>query len=450
MTGGHAAHGTGCRGTASGHPIRGAAWMAFVLAALLGACNYGEPTAGGSSEVDNPVVIAMVDAQGRPVAVSGSLGLYLADQSPALNPSPRIEIRLEQADSIVLLPKLLASAQPADGAQTYNLYLQQDDDSAGAFLRDLVYDPGSRRFTHGGSLPVSRLDLTVAPLERVECVLEGTADSSGVNRLIIPGSPFQTVLVDSMFVFDRIPAGIYPLHMITPAGSELPLPEPVNTQAPGKYWFNPDTTPVERPAPPVLPDISVDAGPDRTLTIGMEASLAAGINGVKHDDKRLSVLWRQLPPTHSSGYALIENPTRLNTRVVFPRTGAYTFVVTAVLGVKQTSDTVTIGVQAAPEVPVFIEPGAGDTLYANFWSRIVWMGTRHGYEFLNIELSRDSGATWTGLPGMAPTTSWFGFNERYWIAAAPSSGKADTNCFLRLTQGGTMLVQSPRFTILAP
>jgi len=418
--------------------------MAALLASGIGGCMYGEPTAGGSSEVDNPVVLTLVDGEGNRIHVSGSLGLYLTNQSPALNPSPRIEIRLEQTDSVVLLPKMLAATQLADSAHAFNLFLRSDD-SSGSFLQNLTYHPQTRRFSYGGMETTSALNLTVSPLTRSESVLHG-ADTSGISRVIIPGSPFKTVLVDSVFVFDAIPPGIYPVHMLTPAGAELPLTEPVNTSSPQNHHFNPDATPVERPHQPHPPDFSINAGPDRTLIIGTGTMLTSEILGVRQDDKRLSVLWRQLPAAHPSGYAFIETPTRLNSRVFFPRTGAYTFIVTAMLGTQQKSDTITIGVQPSPENPVFIEPGVGDTIRWHHWSRIVWMGTRH--ESLSIELSRDSGATWYALPGLTATASWPGFNDRFWYPVpAPSATQIDTNSFLRLTRNGEVLTQSPRFSI---
>lgn len=423
--------------------------LTALLAGIV-ACNFGEQTAGGSSEVDNPVVLALIDSSGARLTVSGSLGLYLADQSPALDPSPRLEIRLENVDTIVLNAKLLATAGLGDSARLFNLYLKGDD-STGSFVQNLLWNPSRQVFTRGDSISLKKLNVTIAPLIRSESVLQGSPDtSSEVNRIIIPGSPFQAVVVDSVFVFEAIPPGVFPVHVLTPGGTELPLPEPVDTEDPKYHRVNRDTIPVTRPAPPPpVPDFTVNGGVDRTVYSGTETTLSAEIVGARHDDKRLAVLWKQLPPANSaSGYALIERPTKQTTKVFFPRTGAYTFVVTAVLGNQQVTDTVTIGVQSSPQNPVFIEPGPGDTLYWYQFFRILWQGARH--ETLNLEFSRDSGATWLTHPMFSGIASKPGFNERFWQPLPPDfAEQPGTNCFLRLrSPDGTVSTTSERFVLM--
>src|SRR5690606_10363595 len=191
--------------------------LAVLAGALLQACNFGEPTAGGSSEVDNPVV-AMVDADGRRVNVTGSLGIYLSTQSPAVNPAPVLELQLNGVDSVVLSPKTfslaLAAAGYADSLHHLNLHLQAGD-SSGAFLQRLTYDPARGSFSGPASTPDRLLKLTVSPLVDAGATIGGERDS-GVHRLIIPGSPFQTVLVDSTFTFRNIPPGVFPVHLSQP------------------------------------------------------------------------------------------------------------------------------------------------------------------------------------------------------------------------------------------
>jgi hypothetical protein len=437
-------------------PLRQRLWrhkapavLALVLAATavgLAACNFGEQTAGGSSEVDNPVVVALIDVNGDRLSVTGSLSLFLADQSPALNPAPRLEIRLENVDSIVINAKTLATAGLADSVRSFNLYLQSED-SSGSFLQNLTYDPATKTFTRGDSLPIKALNLTVSPLTRTESVIQGGGDTTGMNRIIIPGSPFQAVLVDSVFVFEAIPPGVFPIHMLTPQGYEYPLPENMNTQEPRYHRVNADTTPISRHQAPTVNGFTANAGVDRSVFSGAEATLSGEIAGVRSDDRRLAILWRQLTPANpATGFAFIERPTKLTTKVFFPRTGAYTFEITAVLGNQQTTDTVTIGVQSSPENPVFIEPGLADTLRWYDFFKVIWQGYRH--ETLNLEFSRDSGATWVGHPFLSGIQSRPGFNERYWQPMPQTMDLApDTNCFLRLTYLDSTVTKSQRFVI---
>ncbi len=441
-------------------PILGAALLASVFGAgQLVACNFSEPVAGGSSEVDNPVVV-LVDESGTRVNVSGSLGIYLSTQSPALTPSPVLELQLSGVDSVILSPMsfslALTAAGYADSTHSLNLHLQAGE-SAGAFLQGLTYDPATKSFSDSTTTPGSLLKLTVSPLVQAEAFILDTPDTVGLHRLIIPGSPFQTVLVDSTFTFRNIPPGIFPLHMLGPDGRELPLPTPLTTDAPQHHRVNRDTMPVFRPVTP-MPVLHVNAGYDRTVSIGSPVSLTADIMGVNPFDKRLIVLWRQLPSeTSGSAPAAIQNPTTLSTKVDFPRTGAYTFTVTAVLGQQQVTDTVIIGVQAARSAPVFIEPSAGDTVHAHQGFGI-WWWEDPAYDWWNppaplrLEFSSDSGTTWGPPPWNAypaldkDIPPGPGFNPIYVapVQAAPGT-PALPHCFLRFTRNGEVVAVSGRF-----
>lgn len=442
------------------------ALCATVLMSLWGAglvaCNFNEPVAGGSSEVDNPVVV-LLDEAGTRANVSGSLGIYLSTQSPALHPSPVLEIQLNGVDSVILSPKTfslaLAAAGYADSMRSLNLHLQAGD-SAGAFLQGLTYDPVTASFTDSALPPGALLKLTVAPLVQAEATLLEPRDTTGVLRLIIPGSPFQTVLVDSTFTFRNIPPGVFPLHMLQPDGRELPLPAPLRTGAPQPHRVNRDTTPVFRPTPQ-MPVLRVNAGYDRTVSIGSHAFLSADVAGVNPSDKRLIVLWRQLPSeTHEGANAAIQNPTALNTKVAFPRTGAYTFTVTAILGNQQVTDTVIIGVQAARSAPVFIEPGVGDTVRAHQGFSI-WWWEDPAYDWWNppaplmLEFSSDSGITWGPPPWNAypaldkDIPSRPGFNPIYVapVQAAPGTPSLPY-CMLRFKRNDEVVAVSGLFMLV--
>jgi hypothetical protein len=410
----------------------------------LFACSLDNDVAGGSSEVDNPqILVALVSLEGLPVTTSGSLGVYLDGQSPALNPDPVVEIQFNSTDSIKLSAALLTAAGLTDTARSFNLYLRGND-STGAFLQSLAYNPATKKFSRNDSTDLKRLSLTVSPLIRTESVLKGvTADSIGLNRVIIPGSPFQAVIVDSVFVFESIPTGIYTVHVLEQSGREIPLPEPMDTDAPKYHNVNQDTVPVVRPPPVQTPTFTVSVGSDRTVYAGTETHLVGDLRGIDSRDNRVAVLWRQLPSAHPEAVAILERPASLRTDVYFPRPGAYTFVLSVAIGTQQIQDTVVIGVQALPDNPTFIEPSLGDTLVLGQFFKLVWQGSRT--EFLSLEASKDSGATWVSVSPYVPAKA--GFNEYYWVPWYPLNASA--NCMVRLMRGNEVAAVSPRF-VLAP
>jgi hypothetical protein len=416
-------------------------WPALV-AALLGlhACTTDDNMAGGSSEVDNPqILMAFVDSAGAPKYTTGSLGIFLSDQSPALNPAPVVEIRLAAA-AIRLTPAHLALAGLTDSTRSFNLYLRGDD-STGAFLQKLLYNPAAKKFTHTDGSPVTELNFVLSPLVRSESVLGSGGDTTGINRLLIPGSPFVAVLVDSVFVFEEIPAGVYPVHILAPNGVELPLEMPLDTRAPGQHHqVNTDTQPVVRPPPPPGPMLRALAGEDHTTNLGAAFFLNGEVEGLQGSQGPM-VLWRQLPPAHPDARAVIKHPTKLKSKVDFPRPGAYGFVLSVAYQNVHAEDTVWIGVLASTENPVFIEPSAEDTAVVGRPYRIIWVG--HREETVDLELSRDGGMTWEIPPIAAAILSRSGFNERIWVP----SGSPSSSCRLRLRRGEMEVARSPAFSL---
>jgi hypothetical protein len=420
------------------------AWPTLTVALMgLYACTSDGNVAGGSSEVDNPqVLVALVDESGNPKPTTGSLGIFLADQSPALNPTAKVEVNLNGASSVKLTSALLTAAGLTDGTRIFNLFLQGED-STGSFLQNLTYNPASLKFSLTDTTTVTQVSLTVSRLIRSESVLMGGTDSTGLNRLIIPGSPFQAVLVDSIFVFDEIPAGIFPVHLITPDGVEIPLPEPVNTSDPKYHSVNLDTTPVVRPPPPPpVATLRIQAGDDKTANIGTEFYLVGEVSGISPNDRRLAVRWRQLSPNDHDARAIMERASSLRTRVSFPRPGVYTFVIEGNHERQSATDTVVIGVQAPQLAPAFYEPNAYTWAFADYQVNVVWFA--HSVDTLDIEFSRDSAATWQTVMGNTPSGP--GFNQRWWIPQGPASDY----CFLRLrAQNGSVLAVSQRFALWA-
>src|SRR5690606_40002608 len=64
------------------------------------------------------------------------------------------------------------------------------------------------------------------------------------------------------------------------------------------------------------PYLTVDAGADQSVFTTSETFLSGLVDGVSPQDKRLGVLWRQIPDPYQS-WAHIERPTSLHTRVHF-------------------------------------------------------------------------------------------------------------------------------------
>jgi len=202
---------------------------------------------------------------------------------------------------------------------------------------------------------------------------------------------------------------------------------------------------------------------DRPGAAGNEGPLVADIAGVSPHESRLVVLWRQQTSENpGTAFATITNPTVPNTKVSFPRTGAYTFTITAVLGLQQVTDTVTIVVQTARSAPEFIEPGPGDTLhtYHEYGFRVVWWEDP-AYDWwdmpdpLALEFSPDSGATWgpppwdtLSMPLAGEIYSTPGVNHRYWPPVPPAFGTPPLeNCFLRFMRNGDVVAVSGRFVL---
>ncbi len=421
--------------TSFGRHLRAALWVVPLLA--LSGCNSDGHLAGGSSEVDNPLQITFVDGEGVAARVSGSLAVYASDQNPALNPSAIVSKRVEDGTGIIL------SAHDIVGHVPFNVLLVADDSTGGLLLR-LSYDPAAGRYARDGIPGEPAASITVSRLVRYEAELDLPNDS-GINRIFVPGSPFQAVMVDSTFVFEAIPEGEFPAHVLTSEGIELPLPEPITPGQPRRHQVDPDAPPVPRPHPPAPPvPPVVQAGPDRTVWIGSPTFLAGTVSGASLQDPRLALLWRQVPPIPQGTRAHIENPTSLGTRVQFPRPGLYRFALSAAMGPHRSSDTVTIGVHGAIELPAFIVPTESDTLRAGQPTEIAWeAGTQ---ETLVLEFTRNGGATWTIFDAGYPSRP--GINKRMWM---PPGQNLPATCQIRLrTIAGEELARTGVFLVVSP
>ena len=71
-----------------------------VLMALLWACtdNPSGDLAGTSSGVDNPkIIVSFRDSVGKPMRVTGTLSLFVADQNPAVDAVPIIALNVNNS-----------------------------------------------------------------------------------------------------------------------------------------------------------------------------------------------------------------------------------------------------------------------------------------------------------------------------------------------------------------
>ena len=408
---------------------------ALMLAALQG-CLRNE-VAGGSSEVDNPQIkVTFVDDAGVPLAFTGSIALFVEDQNPAIEPEPLLEVKLD-GDSAVYLGASVLGKTDGDGAPVrFNLLARGQSDS-GALLKSLSYDPATKALTVNGAL-APRLEIAPAPLVRYTASV--SLDVNGPERVFVPGSPFQSVVVADSFAFERLPQGVFPLRVYRSNGTEVAFADSLDTRTQGHFAVDSTAPEIPRPITP-QPDLAVDAGADQSVFTTSETFLSGQVTGASPQDKRLGVLWRQIPDAYVA-WAHIERPTSLHSRVRFMWPGVYRFVLTVNMGHRRVEDTVTVGVQWPSTQPAFFAPGDSAQLWSGIPQAIKWFAYDPAPDTLDVEFSRDGGATWQVI--FNDTPSLYGFNERYWIPEGPAA----TNCFLRLRRrDGSTVATSPRFSL---
>jgi hypothetical protein len=395
--------------------------------ALLAACTQSDKVAGGSSGVDNPeVVVAFVAESGAAVTVTGTVSVYVADQNPAVDPDPLVK-KVVTADTAVSLSALDFKG---DSARAYNVLIVADD-SSGSLVRDLSYDPVARKFTFDSAVS-RRVAARMSPLVRYEATLE--RDGTDLVRVVAPGTPYQAVVVDSVFVLEGVPADdTLTLHVVGADGQERPLKD-----APGgggdkpRHRIDSAAPPIDRgPPPEPSGPLRVNAWPDRSVILGSEFALLGGVEGAPSDDPRLAVLWRQIDPD-PSGRAAIETPTAPQTRVTFPWPGFYRFALSAAFGNHRVEDTVLVSVQPPP-LPAFTDPNPfNPSSLAAYTEGPAFKVNWYAYlpDTLDLELSRDSGSTWEALSAGVVSNGPVSFR---WNATLPVS----ENCFLRLKRAAT-------------
>jgi hypothetical protein len=258
------------------------------------------------------------------------------------------------------------------------------------------------------------------------------------------------VVVDSVFVFTGVPSDdTLTFHFLGVDGQERPL-KPADGGSGGgdkpRHRIDSSAPPVNRPPPPEPSGtLRVNAGLDRSVIFGSELVLLGGVEGADPEDPRLAVLWRQIDPNPDFVKATLEKASSLQTRVTVPWPGFYRFALSAVFGNHRVEDTVLVSVQQPPPAPVFTDPNPLNmfslTAYADGPPfKVNWYAFVH--DTLDLQLSRDSGSTWTTLYDNVVS---YGPVEFWWNATSPLS----ENCFLRLRRGGEVVAVSTRFGVRA-
>ncbi|HEX2611997.1 MAG TPA: hypothetical protein VHO02_00195, partial [Fibrobacteria bacterium] len=334
----------------------------------------------------------------------------------------------------------------ADSARAYNL-LVVSDDSSGSLVRNLSYDPAARKFTFDSAVS-KRIAARMSPLVRYEATLE--REGSELVRVVAPGTPYQAVVVDSVFVLVGVPSDdSLTLHVLGADGQERPLKNAPGGGSGGdkpRHRIDSTSPPINRgPPPEPSGELRVNAGPSRSVILGAEFVLLGGVEGAPTDDPRLAVLWRQIA-ADSASRAVIETPTATQTRVTFPWPGFYYFTLSAVFGNHRVEDTVLISVQPPP-LPAFTDPNPlNPSSFAAYTEGPSFKINWYAYQpdTLDLQLSRDSGATWEGLSAGVVSNGPVSF---HWNATAPVS----ENCFLKLkrTSTGKTVAYSTRFAVRA-
>jgi hypothetical protein len=404
---------------------------ALLLLASLAGCLGEDKVAGGSSGVDNPqVVVALVDTNGAPVAFTGSLSLFLADQNPALDPDPLVEIQLVGDSVVHLNPEQFVRP----GGSRFNLLLRGGS-GMGVLVDSVAYDSAAGKVIVDG-VSGTRILARLVPLRNYSASV--SLDVNGPERVFVPGTPYQSVVVADSFAFAGIPEGVFPLRSFSSEGVEREFQKPLDTREPDHFTLDTAMPPIERP-PYSGPDFSVSAGSDQSVYAGAAVSLSGKLTGIAADDHRTAILWRQIFATPQDPWAYIETPTTLNTRVDFMWPGVYRFVLSISVGGKKVEDTVTVGVQAAR--PQFFDPADSEAVAVGYPSNVKWFA--YGVDTLDVQFSRDSGATWQTV--LDDAISAYGFNVRQWLPTGPTSD----NCFLRLVDSdGATVASSARFRLV--
>jgi hypothetical protein len=367
---------------------------------LVQGCGLGpDRVTGTSSGVDNPqLTVAFVDTNGVAMQVSGTVSLFGEDQNPAVVSSPLATIRVDNSGFVNLSgldfdrSGLSTSAYTAstlykksalDGFQSvmldslvkFNIYLKTEG-RLGALAMGLAYDGKNRRFVVTGDTNASRVDLRTKPLRNVQGILTRKDSGQGPDRLFIPGTPFVSVLVDTVFEFMDIPEGLFELRLLTGEGNVVKVKQPFNSTSRMRYTVDEVTSiPLPDTGKPV--DFGIQIRADSSAVMQFGTFLEGHYYGIQPGDGAISWLWRLIEgPTQTIG---IKHPTQSATPVQFYQPGLYSFELSGTVGTVTHRDTARIAVEGVifPGTR-FLAPGPQQviTLGRNF--KVVWQSEVDG------------------------------------------------------------------------
>jgi hypothetical protein len=428
-------------------PDASCALPTLALIALLASGCGDTQVAGTSSGVDNPALtVGFTDATGASLRVTGDLNVYAADQNPAVDPQPLWTIQVKNsaitnlsADDFTRIQgasKSAASALSKTGAKSeaqsrgtlsgamadsgtaFNLILKTQD-KTGNLVLGLKYDSATKIFSRIGGEKLSRLMLQPKPLVRYAAKVSREPVHGVAGRLFVPGTPYLAAVVDSGFVIEDMPQGVFPLRLLTADGKVYPCGDSLNTGDSTRV-YRPSTIPVgvvdTSRSKDSIPAFTVFAASDHEAFLEVASFLEAKLAGIDAADPRLSLLWRQLRGPGDSGLAdtsfhdslqkpppgglhppLIVSPTQIRSEVKFIDEGVYHFEIAATVALRTRSDTVTISVRHLPPPPKprIIQPHPGDSLVEGRDYSISWEMPLKGA--VTIQVSINNGEKWVTL-----------------------------------------------------
>jgi hypothetical protein len=376
------------------------AWRFVLLGAVailsVGVVLTQTACSGNTTGVDNPgfseIPISFRDTEGSPTVVQGEIEIYTKDQNPALYPEPVLRVPVQNRSFATLVAEDFGRIQgmassASDSLLRFNL-LFRGSMQTGVFASGFVYDKRRKTFTQeNASQP--RLEVLPRPLTPFSARMRREAVHGDLGRVYLPGTPFQATLVDSFFVFARMPEGRYVMRLLNAEGKIFAVPESVDTRRVSSFTANPEPVGQVDPAYS-YPTFAIEAGGAQTVVAGDTIALTGQLSGLDSTDARASLLWRRIKPLPDDSVWL-ESPTTLQTRLRFQNPGSYALELAVSLGARTLRDTVVFAVQASGVMlTAFTSPRSGDSLYLGVETKVTfesgWKGlARLEYKYESID-----------------------------------------------------------------
>ncbi len=450
---------------------RGRRRIAACLAAaiLAGAVAVHTGCMGGTTGVDNPGLTSLPvdfrDQAGGPALVQGSLEIYDWDHNPAVRSEPLLRLEVQNRSGLQLAAadfdrihaaralKAAAASQarstgPAgsDSLIRFNLVFRSGS-ASGAVATGLSYDPVRKVFGLDSPGPAAGVRMLPKPLIRFAARIHRDAGTGDPGRIFLPGTPFQATLIDSDFALQNLPEGRFGMRLLDGGGYVYAVRETLDTRA--AHSFTADPNPIARVDSTIAPaGFGVMRGGLFSANAQESVALQGRLVGVDSNDSRLSVRWRLLR-SMSSDTALIEDPTRLGTRILFPVPGGFFVELSASLGATTVMDTIQYKVSpaAGPATAKFIMPQPGDSIKQGVEYKVTWDAAISGRARLEYSIKDGAEGSWVIAADSVAVSP--GGNPAAW--APPAFGQVFP-CFLRLRMipSDSILAQTPAPIYLVP